>query len=138
MTEAAVVRQCAKCAKKLRANCAGDTCWSCRAKARKPRGSRVAAGPPPAPPALKPVKVKGDAVSRFKTVAAALGFDGTGMLEEYAQAWLNVLRSKAESMASSATTGLATLSKPPLTSVSLRPRRALDTGPAAIGEGAGA
>jgi hypothetical protein len=35
----------------------------------------------------------GDAVARFKVVADALGFDGAGMLERFAQTWLDAISS---------------------------------------------
>ncbi len=82
------------CEKRLNSNNTTGLCM-----AHKSRATPVDIEPSPRKWAKpKRLKVAGDVLTRFKAVADGLGFNGAGMLEEFAQSWLDALHSKAESL----------------------------------------
>lgn len=91
MTVIEAGKTCPHCGKRLRADNKRGACSKCLRSGNRKGAVSPASKEAPRPP-VAAVEVKGTAVSRFKIVAGALGFDGEGMLEEYAKTWLDGLR----------------------------------------------
>lgn len=88
-TVSALIRHCANCKKRLRADNKFDICFACR------KGGAAATGDE-APPARR--SGSKDTLKRFRVVAHALGRDPDKLLAGFAEGWVRRLQDRAEAM----------------------------------------